>query len=116
MAVHKIKAKDDKPKDKPKKVVQLSNPKTEKKPKKSVQKAPKHHSKFVRILLFPLKPFFALGRYFRDSWREIRLVQWPTRRFTWKMTLSVIGYVVIFVIFIGVLDLLFTLLFTNIIK
>ena len=119
MAVHRIKAKDtksEKPKDKPKKVHALSPAKTDKKSKKPEQKAPKKHNKFARILLFPLRPIFALGRYFRNSWREIRLVQWPTRRFTWKLTLSVVIFVGLFGALITVLDMLFTILFSNIIK
>lgn len=48
------------------------------------------------------KPFVAFGRYVRNSWRELRLVQWPSRRATWKMTLGVI----IFCIFVGVFVLI----------
>lgn len=44
------------------------------------------------------RPFVALGRYIRDSWRELRKVEWPSRRATWKMTLGVI----VFCVFIGV--------------
>ena len=35
-------------------------------------------------------PFVAFGRYVRDSWRELRQVQWPSRSATWKMTLAII--------------------------
>ena len=48
------------------------------------------------------RPFIALGRYIRDSWRELRKVEWPSRRATWKMTLGII----IFCIIIGVFVLL----------
>ena len=139
MAVHKIKAKDDsapKPEKDPKNRPADTNvynvhkgPKTDKKSKRALKKEQKKakkakkekqpkkpHSKPVRILLFPFKPFFALGRYFRNSWREIRLVQWPTRRFTWKLTLSVVIFVGLFGALITVLDMLFTILFSNIIK
>lgn len=44
------------------------------------------------------RPLIALGRYIRDSWHELRQVEWPNRRATWKMTLGVI----IFCAFIGV--------------
>lgn len=37
-----------------------------------------------------VKPFIAMGHYFRDSWHELRQVQWPNRRATWKMTLGVV--------------------------
>ena len=62
------------------------------------------------------RPFVALGRYLRDSWREIRQVRWPTRKATWKMTLAVLIYTAIFVLFISLLDLFFKWLFSLIIK
>lgn len=48
------------------------------------------------------RPFVAFGHYLRDSWRELRKVEWPSRRATWKMTLGV----VVFCVFIGVFVLL----------
>lgn len=62
------------------------------------------------------RPFVAFGRYLRDSWREIRQVRWPTRKATWKMTLAVLVYTAIFVIFISLLDLFFRWFFSLIIK
>jgi preprotein translocase SecE subunit len=49
--------------------------------------------------------------YIKGSWQEIRQVRWPNRKTTWKMTLSVIIYVVIFGAVIMLLDMLFTFLF-----
>ena len=69
--------------------------------KKSTEKKP-----FVLI-----RPFVYLGRYIRDSWRELRQVRWPNRKATWKMVLAVIIYTAIFVVFISLLDLFFTWLF-----
>ena len=57
------------------------------------------------------RPFVYLGRYIRDSWRELRKVRWPNRKATWKMVLAVLIYTAIFVIFISLLDLFFTWLF-----
>ena len=57
------------------------------------------------------RPFVYLGRYIRDSWRELRQVRWPNRKATWKMVLAVLVYTAIFVIFISLLDLFFTWLF-----
>ncbi len=57
------------------------------------------------------RPFVALGRYLRDSWREIRQVRWPNRKATWKMVLAVLVYTALFVLFISLLDLFFTWLF-----
>jgi preprotein translocase SecE subunit len=45
--------------------------------------------------------------YFRGAWQELRQVRWPSRKDTWKMTLSVIVYVLIFAGIIMVLDWIF---------
>ncbi len=58
-----------------------------------------------------IRPVVYLGRYLRDSWRELRQVRWPNRKATWKMVLAVFVYTAIFVIFISLLDLFFTWLF-----
>ena len=62
------------------------------------------------------RPFVALGRYLRDSWREIRQVRWPNRKATWKMVLAVFIYTALFVLIISLLDLFFTWLFNLILK
>ena len=58
-----------------------------------------------------IRPFVYLGRYLRDSWRELRQVRWPNRKATWKMVLAVLIYTALFVLFISLLDLFFTWLF-----
>lgn len=55
------------------------------------------------------KPFRILGRilwptYFRNSWKELRQVTWPTRRETWQLTLAVIIFSIIFGAIIAVVD------------
>ena len=75
--------------------------------------------KFWRIVRAPfyytiwrvLKP---IGRYLRDSWRELRQVRWTNRKTTWKLTLAVIIYTVIFFLFILLLDMLFSWLFNKV--
>lgn len=62
------------------------------------------------------RPFVALGRYLRDSWREIRQVRWPNRKNTWKMTLAVLAYCAVFIVFIMLLDTFFTFLFKTFVK
>ncbi len=61
------------------------------------------------------RPFVALGRYFRDSWRELRQVRWPNRKTTWKMVLAVLVYTALFAVIISLLDLFFSWLFNLII-
>ena len=117
--VTKIKAKDpEKPQEKPvKKVSKEKMEKTE--PKKEVKvkeekKDKKSKEKKKVFILF--RPFCALGRYLRDSWREIRQVRWPSRKATWKMVLAVFIYSAIFLAFILLLDSLFTFLFNLILS
>lgn len=90
------------------------NPKTatNKKSKKSQDKAEKP----LKQVFILFRPFVALGRYIRDSWREIRQVRWPNRKATWKMTLAVLVYCAIFMVFILLLDTLFTFLFNLIVQ
>ena len=100
----------------------------DKKSKKSALKAQKNAKKEQKqkerakaeaegkkvFILF--RPFVALGRYLRDSWREIRQVRWPNRKATWKMVLAVLIYTALFVLIISLLDMFFTWLFSLIIK
>lgn len=46
----------------------------------------------------PLKKLlkWLVPRYFVNSWREIRQVQWPNRRETWRLTLAVFIFAAIF--------------------
>ena len=90
--------------------------KTKRKEAKAAEKkvATKEKSNKKPFILF--RPFVYLGRYIRDSWRELRQVRWPNRKATWKMLLAVLAYTIIFVIFISLLDLFFTWLFNLILS
>lgn len=94
---------------------QLKAQKAKQKTKLKTEKArtPEKPLKQVFILA---RPFVALGRYLRDSWRELRQVRWPNRKATWKMTLAVLVYCAIFIVFIMLLDALFTFLFDLLLK
>ncbi|MCL2444524.1 preprotein translocase subunit SecE [Candidatus Saccharibacteria bacterium] len=88
--------------------------KTEKTSKKvvkaeKVEKTEKKLKKTPKILM----PFVATGRYFRDSWKELRQVRWTNRRATWKMTFAVIIYTAAFFGFIMLLDMLFSTIFNR---
>ena len=75
--------------------------------RKEKRKAEKHEiPKWLKPLWYISAPFRAIGRYFRDSFRELRQVRWPNRKMTWKITFSVIVYVIAIVIFIMLLDAL----------
>lgn len=72
--------------------------------------------KLLKEVFLLARPFVALGRYLRDSWREIRQVRWPNRKNTWKMTLAVLAYCAVFIVFIMLLDTFFTFLFKTVVK
>lgn len=59
---------------------------------------------------------FAVGRYFKNSWAELKLVRWPNRRATWGMTAAVLIFSGLFLGLIIVLDAIFSKLFNIIIK
>ena len=86
----------------------------QKKLKQAEKKIDQKEDSKKTFILF--RPFVALGRYLRDSWREIRKVRWPNRKATWKMVLAVLIYTALFVLIISLLDLFFTWLFNLILK
>ena len=99
------------------KKVSIKDKKTEKVAKKESKKKEKAKKAADAKKVFILfRPFVALGRYLRDSWKEIRQVRWPNRKATWKMVLAVLAYTALFVIIISLLDMFFTWLFSLIIK
>jgi preprotein translocase SecE subunit len=134
--VTRIKAKDDGPKSKAEKSedaeitrkvsVKAKNSENKKvrakeaaeakKAAKAEKKAAKKAAREGKKVFILFRPFVALGRYIRDSFRELRQVRWPDRKSTWKMTFSVILYVILIATFIMLLDALFTFIFNLILK
>jgi len=45
-----------------------------------------------------------IPRYFREAWVELRQVIWPSRRETWKLTLAVFIFAIIFSVLIAITD------------
>ena len=82
--------------------------KTKRKEKKDAEKKVSTEKKSDKKPFILFRPFVYLGRYIRDSWRELRQVRWPNRKATWKMVLAVLVYTALFVAFISLLDLFFT--------
>ena len=71
--------------------VVIKDKKSEKNAKKQAKAKERQTKKIEGKKVFILfRPFVALGRYLRDSWREIRQVRWPNRKATWKMVLAVL--------------------------
>ncbi|MDL2342180.1 MAG: preprotein translocase subunit SecE [Patescibacteria group bacterium] len=63
-------------------------------------------NKVLRVLA---KPFRLLGRilfpkYFRNSYRELRQVQWPDRRESRQLTFAVLAFAFVFGAFVAILD------------
>ena len=57
--------------------------------------------KVVAVVLIPLRFLrrilgWLVPRYFVNAWRELRQVQWPNRRETWRLTLAVFVFAIIF--------------------
>lgn len=98
----------------PKKVakvkVEEKKAKKEEAPKKASDKLKKAKSTAKKPFIL-IRPFVYLGRYIRDSWREIRQVRWPSRKATWKLVLAIFVYTGIFIAIIMLLDALFTWIF-----
>jgi len=51
--------------------------------------------KFLRFIVPP---------YFRNSWRELKQVSWPSKKQTWQLTLAVFIFALGFAVFITILD------------
>ena len=114
--ITRISAKDPGESAKPPKIVEKPKKQPQKqpqKPQKRSAKATKKSRRLPKPLRIILKPFTALGGYFAASWREIRQVRWPNRKYTWKMTAAMLIYCALFIVFIVLLDLLFSLIFNN---
>ena len=112
--ITRIKAGDTSPKTEDeqapitRKKVVVKDKKQLKKQAKELKIAEKESKKSVEKKVFILfRPFVALFRYLRDSWREIRQVRWPNNKATWKMVLAVLAYTALFVTIISLLDLFF---------
>ena len=78
--------------------------------KRAEKKAKRAEKRTGKKPFFLLRPFIALGRYIRDSWHELRLVRWPSRKSTWGMVLAVFIYTAIIVLVVTLLDMLFSYL------
>ncbi len=87
----------------------------------SVWKQIRHYFAFIGITaVFIGKPLKFIGHYvippyFRNSWKELKLVTWPNRKQTRQLTLAVIMFSVVLGTFVALLDLGFGKLFKQVI-
>ena len=61
------------------------------------------------VIFRPLKPLLRPLRllvptYFINSWREVRQVSWPNRRETWRLTLAVFIFAIVFGALVAAVD------------
>lgn len=80
----------------------MAKPKVVKKTKAKAKAEPKADKRRFKLGL--------LG-YFKNSWKELRLVRWPNRRATWSFTLAVLLFSGFFMLVILGLDAGFEFLF-----
>lgn len=59
----------------------------------------------LKTLIFPLRFLkFLTPKYFINSWRELRLVVWPSRKETWRLTLAVFVFAIVFGALVAAVD------------
>lgn len=80
-------------------------------PKAKAVKAPRKKTASSSPLGRLGTPFFAMGRYFKGAWYELRQVRWPNRKATWSLTAAMLVFTGFFVVLILLLDALFKYLF-----
>ena len=119
--VTRIKAKDDGPKaakseseEITRKVSVKAKNSESKKTKIANKKAEKKADKDAKKSLKKVDAKEKKVGYFRGAFQELRQVRWPSRKETWKMTLSVIIYVVLLAAIIMLLDALLQFIFNKI--
>jgi preprotein translocase SecE subunit len=74
-------------------------------------------TKFIaRIGRFILKVLrWITPNYFIESWRELKLVTWPSRKETWRLTLAVFIFAIIFGALVAGVDKILDILFKKVI-
>lgn len=53
---------------------------------------------FLSVIFRPVKKIlsFLVPKYFINSWKEVRRVSWPNRKETWRLTLAVMIFAIVF--------------------
>jgi preprotein translocase SecE subunit len=74
-------------------------------------------TKFIaRVGRFILRVLrWIIPNYFFDSWREVRLVTWPSRRETWRLTAAVFIFASVFGALVAGVDKVLDIIFKNIV-
>ena len=85
------------------KITRISAKDTEQKPEMTTKKKAKE------------KKRTKFGTYLRGAWSELKMVRWPDRATTWKMTGTLLLFCLFFIVLVLLVDMLFQLLFNQII-
>ncbi|HSH55194.1 MAG TPA: preprotein translocase subunit SecE [Candidatus Limnocylindrales bacterium] len=72
-------------------------------------------AKLGRFRVFRLIGRILLPYYVRNSWKELRLVTWPNRRTTWRLTYAVITFSIAFGLVVAGVDFVLDKLFKELI-
>jgi preprotein translocase SecE subunit len=72
--------------------------------KRRIRSATKAAVKPLRVFGFLRFLRFLVPKYFKNSWNELKQVTWPSRKETWKLTLAVFIFAIMFGLLVGVVD------------
>ncbi|HKU18376.1 MAG TPA: preprotein translocase subunit SecE [Candidatus Saccharimonadales bacterium] len=61
-------------------------------------------AKLGRFKVFRIIGYILLPKYFRNSWKELRQVTWPSRRESWQLTSAVLLFAAVFGVLIALVD------------
>lgn len=80
-----------------------------------VRKLGRAIGKLGRFRVFRVIGRILLPKYVRNSWRELRMVSWPDRSTTWRLTYAVIVFSIIFGLIVAGVDFVLNKVFKEII-
>jgi preprotein translocase SecE subunit len=66
-----------------------------------------------RIILKVLR--WVVPKYFVNSWREVRLVTWPSRKETWRLTMAVFIFAIVFGAMVAGVDKVLDIIFKKVV-
>ncbi|HMQ96139.1 MAG TPA: preprotein translocase subunit SecE [Candidatus Saccharibacteria bacterium] len=83
--------------------------------KQTTAKVPKKEAKEPKTKKEKVKKQNKIGAYFKGAWSELKMVRWPDRPTTWKMTGTLLLFCLFFIVLVLLVDMAFQLLFNQII-
>lgn len=69
------------------------------------EKKPSKGKSFIKKIFRPFRFLrYLVPPYFRNSWRELRQVKWPSRKETIQLTLAVFAFAIVFAALVTLID------------